>query len=502
MANDFITTDDTRARGDGEPAAGESVPVNHQFVDSAEIGGGEPPAGDSGPNQYVDAGELTEEREARLFAESEADSAATKTDASDSFLAARGTFYRVPLRSGSGPGLYAVEGLSQFMDNARKEKNEQLRRLKFESNFQSLNPISSIMEEQDPEAYHAALNNNQQIEAENVRRQNEDRAQASDKDTLATTPILILGIEITQTDIVSAVSCLGNVKVFYTFGQAFGNVVIRGEMLLGPLGSVQSDGVRLLNDYFQAQRVSNLKKATIFSVSKTAYKMYMTGLMIGNIDVEFHILPFVIAGVLIDPSNQDNSLMNPDNQVITTGASVEVTPENLDDVSVTPTLATTEQVKAAIDAHAAAHEIPKLNGLPLTPGQQDELNGLIDAENRSGLSLEEFQAARKAHIEAVNLINGNNQAGATQADTMRILSATAATKATNEQNIKNISDAAQAEELSRSSPNIPKVVLKTQTQAIDKVTIYTGQTQNLYELEKLKGTGLPNSRNAEWKPRL
>jgi len=392
-----------QAAGDYTPnqiAAIGSEPSS-DFSTTDQVNGGEPPAGESTPSDFIDAGEGTEERAARLQAESDA----IQTDLSDSFLAARGTFYRVPLRTGTGPGLYAVEGLSQFIDNARKEKNEQLRRRKFDSRFASPTPVSTVMQEEDPESYYAAVNYNEQIESENARRQDEDRLLANDKNTLASTPVLIMGIEITQTDIISAVSCLNNIKVFYTFGQAFGNVVIRGEMLLGPLGSIQSDGVRVLSDYFNQQRVSNLKKPTTFSVAQTAYKMYMSGLMIGNVDVEFHVLPFVITGILIDPSNQASSLLNPANQIIATDQVTEVTTttirsgaaEAAQNVQVT---ASTQDATQSIADYRLANPAPQYDSAALSPDEKAKVLAAFDDE-QAAEATGDF-AATKAAIDNRN----------------------------------------------------------------------------------------------------
>jgi len=331
---------ETYTSADQRSLRGET-PLSQDWVDQIKIANTPRPLSEplepvAPAEQYVDVGVGSEERAAQL----EADTEAIKTDMSESFLGARGTFYRVPLRTGSGSGLYAVESLSRFVASAKKERAEAQRRLKFDSRHEShvevipepSNPDlpnpqlpERVIDFENPELTPdsntlwerrlASIDFNQKIDSENARRTNEDRVTAQEKSNLASTPILIMGISLDQADIVSAVSCLGNIKVFYTFGQAFGNVHIRGEMLLGPLGNIQSDGVRLLSDYFDQQRVSNLKRATTFSIAKTAYQMYLTGLTIGDIDVQFHVLPFMLTGTLIDPSNQNTSKLNPANQV-------------------------------------------------------------------------------------------------------------------------------------------------------------------------------------------
>ena len=330
-------------------------------------------------SSFLDAGEGTEEQAARVQSELEA----TQTDLSESFLAARGTFYRVPLRSGTGPGLYAVEGLSQFIENSRRDRNELIRRGKFDANFASPKEITSDMGD---EQIRANQDFNESIASENARRSDQDRQTAIDKNTLGSTPVLIMGISIEQNDIVSAVSCLNNIKVFYTFGQAFGNVHIRGEMLLGPLGSIQSDGVRILSEFFNQQRVSNLKKTTTFSIAQTAYQMYLTGLTIGDVDREFHVLPFLLSGILVDPANQNSSLLNPANQVIATDAvtamtASTVTTDQADTAQKQQPTTLTEDNSKAIDAllKADATTAPKYDQSKLTPEDQAKIKAANDA---------------------------------------------------------------------------------------------------------------------------
>lgn len=396
-----IRTESAATNSVEAPASGEafaSVAPSSDFSTTDDVNPeGTPPTGSSdfSPLQEVEGPEARAERQL-------AEQSAVAVDLSESFLAARGTFYRVPLRSGNGPGLYAVEGLSQFVTDARKERERNLKRLKFDSRFQSPEQTSSQLEQDDPEEFFRRTYVNSQIDSENARRSDEDRQTAADKGILANTPILIMGIELSQQDIVSPVSCLGNVKIFYTFGQAFGNVMIRGEMLLGPLGSVQSDGVRLLSDFFNQQRVSNLKKATTFSIAQTAYQMYMTGLQIGQVDIEFHVLPFVFTGVLIDPANQDSSLLNPANSVITTSGLTEVTTSTVQDNSAAAaaaqpiTQSPTDQASAIQDFLADPNNTtPSTDGL--TSSQLDQ-TGVTDAQTAvsDAVAANDYAAFRKA----------------------------------------------------------------------------------------------------------
>lgn len=112
--------------------------------------------------QYVDVGVGSEERVAQATAEAEA----IRTDMSESFLGARGTFYRVPLRTGSGSGLYAVESLSRFVASAKKERAEAQRRLKFDSRHEShVEEIPELLDTDMGDDYFASVDLNQEIDS-------------------------------------------------------------------------------------------------------------------------------------------------------------------------------------------------------------------------------------------------------------------------------------------------------------------------------------------------
>lgn len=120
-------------------------------------------------------------------------------------------------------------------------------------------------------------------------------------------PILINSVETTQNDIISQMSCLNNTKVLYTFGQSFGNVAVGGEVLLGPLGNMptgEKGGTRRLLDFFWTYRVSVYERPITVSINGEAFYMYLTGLKLGAVDRELHILPFVLVGTLLDLSRE------------------------------------------------------------------------------------------------------------------------------------------------------------------------------------------------------
>lgn len=185
-------------------------------------------------------------------------------------LSSRGTFYRVSLTDKYEPGIYAIDELNrlafgQFQDFAAAE-----------------DAFSSV-------------------------------------DNAAASPVLILGVRFNQTDIVSQTPCLNNNKVFYSFGQNFGQAVINGEILLGPLGDISKDGVDRLMDFFWKHRVSVSNAPISISASENTYAVYLTGLTVMEVDVNFHILPFVFYGTLLDLGRDSSSNINPTSLVLTAG---------------------------------------------------------------------------------------------------------------------------------------------------------------------------------------
>lgn len=129
-------------------------------------------------------------------------------------------------------------------------------------------------------------------------------------------PILINGVQFKDSDIVGRMPCLNNYKVYYSFGQNFGDISISGEVLLGPLGGIKTDGVNRLRDFFAMYRVSVYNKPIVVHIVDKAYLMYLEGLQILPIDREFHILPFMLFGTMLDISRTASGLLNPSSVVL------------------------------------------------------------------------------------------------------------------------------------------------------------------------------------------
>lgn len=181
-------------------------------------------------------------------------------------LSARGTFYLVKLSDTYGPGIYAIDELTREV--------------------LAPNTVGPSATQQWAER----------------------------------SPILLTSVEFNQVDITSQVPCLNNVKVFYSFGQNFGQVVIQGEVLLGPLGDLSYAGVERLVSFFWRNRVSVKRQPVAISVADNAYFVYLTGLRIGQVVADFHIMPFVMFGTLLDITREKASAVNRQGQVITGGS--------------------------------------------------------------------------------------------------------------------------------------------------------------------------------------
>lgn len=115
-------------------------------------------------------------------------------------------------------------------------------------------------------------------------------------------PLLIDAITFDKKDSLLAVACLNNVKVVYSFGEAFGDVVVRGTLLLGPLTSnVGTRHLQSLIDWFQANRVSASKAPVKMSIARQgAIRAYLNALRIAEPNPQFHTQAFVIGGVLVE----------------------------------------------------------------------------------------------------------------------------------------------------------------------------------------------------------
>ncbi len=165
-------------------------------------------------------------------------------------LNCRGSFYRVQLKPGTGPGLYSIK---ELRDDFETDGN----------------------------------------------------------------PLLITSISPQQRDLVSETPCLDNYKVFTVFGQAFGQVTIEAEILLGDFSSNTYEVVQRLYAWFDKYRVSKRKLPISVSVGPVARYVYLTAMAVGKADAVYQTIPFLLAGTLLDLNGSDVSKINPNGLVIT-----------------------------------------------------------------------------------------------------------------------------------------------------------------------------------------
>lgn len=270
--------------------------------------------------------------------------AAQLSNESTLILSARGTFYQVKLASNYGPGVYSIDELTR--------------------------------EVTAPDF----------IGPNTFRRPGE-----------TTSPILLTAVEFNQVDITSQVPCLDNVKVFYSFGQNFGQVVISGEVLLGPLGDINYDGVERLVSFFWKNRVSEKRQAIAVSVANNSYFVYLTGLRISRVDPDFHIMPFVMFGTLLDISREKSSVVNAPGKVIHGG--------NLDEPSLF------EAMLSLPEATTVSQTTPPETPAPIGPNNNPSQNAV--AGGGTGVA---SNAGAAGNTTAAQIQDGLNMSPALQTD--------------------------------------------------------------------------------------
>lgn len=115
-------------------------------------------------------------------------------------------------------------------------------------------------------------------------------------------PLMITGISFDKHDLLLPVACLNSVKVIYSFGEGFGQVVVRGQILLGPqAGGGGTSHVKGLIDWFQSKRSARARSPVKLSVLRSgAVRAYLNSLQIAEADAQFHVLHFALGGVLVE----------------------------------------------------------------------------------------------------------------------------------------------------------------------------------------------------------
>ena len=115
-------------------------------------------------------------------------------------------------------------------------------------------------------------------------------------------PMYITSVDVVDFDITGKTICLNDKRILYEFGKGFGQITIRGEVLLGHK-SAGEKGAKLskLVSWFNSNRVSkNSKPLTLSSGSfGGTFKYYLTTFNCGNWNPELGICNFTITGDLV-----------------------------------------------------------------------------------------------------------------------------------------------------------------------------------------------------------
>lgn len=335
---------------------------------------------------------------------------------SEMFFAAKGTYYYVQYPTNSGKCIYAIEGLNKFNDAAddaaaQQQSNQQMLGVQDQiatetlkqNNYQTGQAFANLS------GYDAAASNyaqsmvTSQATVNSLQAQQLKLQQSYSQQTAATAaerlqrqqvPVLITGIRPRQIDIISAMACLGNVKVFYTMGQNFAEGTVSGMMLLGPLGSGAVDGVSVLNKFFNKYRVSILHRSITISIATQAYEFFLTSLSLGEIDKELHILPFILQGVIVDPAGGDLQSVNPDYSLNTT----LVAPNAVTNLTTKFTGATAPATVATV----APQLIAEPTAASLIPGNFVAAQNTISPKTVAPLPLTPAESAQAGVFQSLN----------------------------------------------------------------------------------------------------
>ncbi len=111
--------------------------------------------------------------------------------------------------------------------------------------------------------------------------------------------ILFTGYTLNEQEITAKASCLNDQRVMYSFGKGFGDIAIIGEILCGNPAD-QGGGQKIIQDYYEDNRVHVLEDTVTLSASDATYEFYLTGLSILQYNVNLEILGFRLTGTLAE----------------------------------------------------------------------------------------------------------------------------------------------------------------------------------------------------------
>lgn len=112
--------------------------------------------------------------------------------------------------------------------------------------------------------------------------------------------LLIMSVSPQKSDVVAPIITLENTRILYSFGANFGNITISGMILLGKSGT-PGESLKTLVDFFESNRVSKKSSPIDVSGPSTAWKVFLTGLSIGEADSVNNSQSFALTGIIAEP---------------------------------------------------------------------------------------------------------------------------------------------------------------------------------------------------------
>lgn len=112
--------------------------------------------------------------------------------------------------------------------------------------------------------------------------------------------LLVMSVSPQKSDVVAPVITLENTRILYSFGANFGNITISGMILLGKSGT-PGQSLKTLVDFFESKRVSKSSSPIDVSGPSTSWKVFLTGLNIGEADSVNNTQSFALTGIIAEP---------------------------------------------------------------------------------------------------------------------------------------------------------------------------------------------------------
>lgn len=114
-------------------------------------------------------------------------------------------------------------------------------------------------------------------------------------------PIILVGAQLTDSDVVFPTVALGGLQVVVVFGRQIGDVQIIGNVLCGEDGTGGSSFGRV-KSFFEGKRVSASKSPVSLSLpGGLNYKICLHGLGLSEPDGQYNIQPFILYGMIVSP---------------------------------------------------------------------------------------------------------------------------------------------------------------------------------------------------------